>query len=67
VDMHILQAGPTLTVEAQFKLTAPCSSKDIKEAMWSIAPIKSPGPDGYSSNFFKACWGEISPKVCEAV
>ena len=55
MDMHILQAGLTLTVEAQFKLAAPFSSEDIKEAMWAIAPIKSLGPDGYSSNFFKAC------------
>jgi len=35
---------------------------DIKEAMFSIHPMKSPGLDRYSSSFFREVWGDIGTK-----
>lgn len=29
--------------------------------------IKSPGPDGYNSGFFKAPWHKIGPMICSVV
>jgi len=43
------------------------TDKDIKEAMLSISNVKSPGPDGYSSGFFKTAWHLIGLLVCAAV
>ena len=40
---------------------------DIKEVMFLIHPMKSPGPDGYSNSFFKVIWNDIGPKICITV
>ena len=48
-------------------LCSPFTAADIKEAMFSIPSIKSPGPDGYNSSFFKATWDITGPLVCQAI
>ncbi|KAJ8419576.1 hypothetical protein Cgig2_018899 [Carnegiea gigantea] len=51
------------SVEQQLQLIGAFIEKDIREAILSIPSVKSSGPDGYSSSFFKACWAEGGPKV----
>ena len=41
--------------------------EEIKKAMFSIDDNKAPGPDGFSSLFFKAAWSIIGSDVVEAV
>ena len=41
--------------------------EEIKKAMFSIDDNKAPGPDGFSSLFFKAAWSIIGSEVVEAV
>lgn len=41
--------------------------EDVKAAIWSIAGDKAPGPDGYTSQFFKDCWDTISKDVVTGV
>lgn len=43
------------------------SPADIKEAFFSLPKNKSGGPDGYSAEFFTACWSIIGPEVTEAI
>ena len=43
------------------------SNEEIKAAIFSIDDSKAPGPDGFSSRFFKAAWGIIGIDVCAAV
>nr|GEU29256.1 hypothetical protein [Tanacetum cinerariifolium] len=43
------------------------SNKEIKSAMFSIGDDKSPGPDGYTSMFFKRSWDIVGYDVCKAV
>ena len=43
------------------------SNEEIKAAIFSIDDSKAPGPDGFSSRFFKAAWGIIGNDVCAAV
>ena len=41
--------------------------EEIKKAMFSIDDSKAPGPDGFSSLFFKVAWSIIGSDVSEAV
>nr|GEW98051.1 RNA-directed DNA polymerase, eukaryota [Tanacetum cinerariifolium] len=43
------------------------SRDEIREAVWNCGDNKSPGPDGYTFEFFKKYWGFIGPHFCEAV
>ncbi|XP_021996242.2 uncharacterized protein LOC110893442 [Helianthus annuus] len=43
------------------------SNEEIKQAMFSIAGNKAPGPDGYTSIFFKKSWDVIGNDICSAV
>ncbi|XP_074300097.1 uncharacterized protein LOC141631307 [Silene latifolia] len=48
-------------------LTAPLTDEEIKQAMFSIPGNKAPGPDGYSSQFFKDSWSIVGKDVIRAV
>ncbi|GJX07756.1 RNA-directed DNA polymerase, eukaryota [Tanacetum coccineum] len=43
------------------------SRDEIRVAVWNYGDNKSPGPDGYTFEFFKKYWGLIGPDFCEAV
>ncbi|XP_075095833.1 uncharacterized protein LOC142173857 [Nicotiana tabacum] len=59
--------GPTLSVEQQLQLVQPYEAKDVKDALFSIDKNKSPGPDGYGSEFFEASWGIIGAEITKAM
>jgi hypothetical protein len=48
-------------------LLAAVSYDDIKKALFSIGDHKSPGPDEYSSFFFKNSWDVVGQDLCVAV
>jgi len=50
-------------MEHQLELCKPFTDNDIKKAMFSIPNHKSPGPDGFSSGFFKSSWNYTGPLV----
>ena len=41
--------------------------EEIKNALFSIDDSKAPGPDGFSSLFFKRAWSIVGNEVCDAV
>ncbi|XP_052623754.1 uncharacterized protein LOC128129115 [Lactuca sativa] len=43
------------------------TDEEIKLAMFDIDDNRAPGPDGYSSKFFKSSWSIVGPDVCKAV
>ncbi|GKC80750.1 RNA-directed DNA polymerase, eukaryota, partial [Tanacetum coccineum] len=43
------------------------SRDEIRLAVWNCGDNKSPGPDGYSFEFFKKYWDLIGSDLCEAV
>jgi len=55
IDQEVTQQGPKLSIEQQIRLNASFIDLEIKEAIFSIPNAKSPGPDGFSSGFFKQC------------
>ncbi|KAF5481894.1 hypothetical protein F2P56_002506 [Juglans regia] len=58
---------PRATREANDKLLRPFSKGEIEEAIKSMAPLKSPGPDGFGSCFYQNHWKTIGDDVCAAV
>ncbi|GJT56749.1 protein LAZ1 [Tanacetum coccineum] len=48
-------------------MTRPVTNEEVNKAMFDIGDDKSPGPDGYSSVFFKEGWDTIGNDVCNAV
>nr|GEU58370.1 hypothetical protein [Tanacetum cinerariifolium] len=43
------------------------SSSEVKEAMFSMGNDKSPGPDGFTTAFFKETWDIVASDVVKAV
>nr|GFC48052.1 RNA-directed DNA polymerase, eukaryota, reverse transcriptase zinc-binding domain protein [Tanacetum cinerariifolium] len=43
------------------------SHEEIRNAVWDCGVSKSPGPDGYTFEFFRSYWSFIGPDLCSAV
>ncbi|GKC44383.1 RNA-directed DNA polymerase, eukaryota, partial [Tanacetum coccineum] len=43
------------------------SRDEIRRAVWSCGDNKSPGPDGYTFEFFKKYWDLVGSDFCDAV
>ncbi|KAK4391361.1 hypothetical protein Sango_1913900 [Sesamum angolense] len=56
-----------LTQEEANLLIAPVTRNEIKEALFEIDDESAPGPDGYTSAFFKAAWPVIGQAISEAI
>ncbi|KAJ9561158.1 hypothetical protein OSB04_006318 [Centaurea solstitialis] len=52
--------------QAEFMIR-PFSDDEIKAAIFDTDDIKSPGPDGFSSKFYKKSWPIIGFEICLAV
>ncbi|XP_074299237.1 uncharacterized protein LOC141630296 [Silene latifolia] len=48
-------------------LIKPIGADEIRASVFSIGSDKSPGPDGFSSAFFKASWDAVGPDYCKAI
>ena len=48
-------------------LNSRITQEEIKSAMFSINDSKAPGPDGFSSLFFKRAWNIVGSEVSDAV
>ncbi|KAL2224767.1 UNVERIFIED_CONTAM: hypothetical protein Sindi_3018400 [Sesamum indicum] len=56
-----------ITNEEASHLCLPFTPKDVKNAVFDISEDKAPGPNGYSSGFFKAAWPVVGTEVTRAV
>lgn len=55
------------SVEERRMLESSFSKEEIKEAFFNLPRNKSSGPDGYSGEFFKACWHVVGYEVTDVV
>ncbi|KAL2224534.1 UNVERIFIED_CONTAM: hypothetical protein Sindi_3021100 [Sesamum indicum] len=55
-----------LSNEEASHLISAFTPDDVKQAVFDIAEDKAPGPDGYSSGFFKAAWPVVGQEVTKA-
>ncbi|GJR12441.1 hypothetical protein Tco_0795093 [Tanacetum coccineum] len=56
-----------LSANKALDMIRPFSSKEVKEAMFSMGNDKSPDPDGYTAAFFKSAWDIVGSDVTRAV
>lgn len=62
-DLNVPQLSPS---QAEY-LARPFTSGDILDTLKSMPKNKSPGPDGFTSEFFIASWQIVGPDVEKAV
>ncbi|KAL0283265.1 UNVERIFIED_CONTAM: hypothetical protein Sradi_7234600 [Sesamum radiatum] len=69
LDLSFLQPGlkHILSMDEANLLLTPVTQQEIKEAFFDINDDSAPGPDGYSSAFYKNAWPVIGMEVCSAV
>ncbi|XP_074299580.1 uncharacterized protein LOC141630711 [Silene latifolia] len=67
INRRIVQSGNCLNAGHCERLTSPITGEEIREAMFSIPGNKAPGPDGYSSQFFKDNWDLVGGDIIAAV
>ncbi|KAL1194824.1 putative ribonuclease H protein [Cardamine amara subsp. amara] len=53
--------------EDRAKLTKDVSGEEIKKVLFSMPNDKSPGPDGFTSEFYKAAWDIIGDEFIMAI
>uniref|UniRef100_A0A803N4X6 Reverse transcriptase domain-containing protein n=1 Tax=Chenopodium quinoa TaxID=63459 RepID=A0A803N4X6_CHEQI len=59
--------GKILSLEQTSDLCKSFTVEDVRAALWSIEDDKAPGPDGFSSKFYKASWDIVKNEICEVV
>ncbi|KAL0300285.1 UNVERIFIED_CONTAM: Retrovirus-related Pol polyprotein from type-2 retrotransposable element R2DM [Sesamum angustifolium] len=69
LDLHYLRpwARHILTEEEANALIRPVTVDDVKKAMFDIEEDKAPGPDGFSSGFYKAAWPIVGEEISKAI
>ncbi|XP_074292165.1 uncharacterized protein LOC141619026 [Silene latifolia] len=67
VKYTVVQRGKVCTEQQQQTLMTPITPEEIKHIIFLIPNDKAPGPDGYSSKFFKDSWDVVGNEVTEAV
>ena len=58
---------PSVTREVNEMLVKPVTLQEVEEAVNQMALGKSPGPDGFTSNFFHYFWYMVKEEVVEIV
>ncbi|XP_062081288.1 uncharacterized protein LOC133786089 [Humulus lupulus] len=66
-NSQCIELGPCLDIEMQLSLIREFRKSDVKKALFSIPGTKSPGPDGYGYEFYKAMWQNIGDDISEAI
>ncbi|XP_062118996.1 uncharacterized protein LOC133832701 [Humulus lupulus] len=66
INTECIDLGPCLDIDLQLNLIRKFTKADVKKALFSIPRTKSPGLDGYNSDFYKAMWKAVDyrPIAC---
>ncbi|KAK4380929.1 hypothetical protein Sango_3017300 [Sesamum angolense] len=69
LDLEFLRCDlkHSITLEEANLLVAPVTHLEVKEAFFDIGEESAPGPDGYTSAFYRAAWPVVGQSMFEAV
>ncbi|XP_074304625.1 uncharacterized protein LOC141639376 [Silene latifolia] len=67
VNVNVVRRGACCSEEYWNILAQPVTPDEVKSCIFSIPKNKSPGPDGYSSQFYRDAWEIIWGDICDAV
>ena len=67
INEDVIHCGPCLDAASHDFLLGPVTDDLIQQTLFSIGNEKAPGPDGYSSLFFKKAWSIVGGEFCAAV
>lgn len=69
IDINNITSFPNNTsVREEFmNLEAIPSEDEVKKALFSMSPLKSPGPDGFHPVFFQRAWDKVGNKITKFV
>ncbi|CAN1803751.1 Transposon TX1 uncharacterized 149 kDa protein, partial [Linum perenne] len=56
-----------VTHEMNVDLTRPVIDEEVRKAVFDLGPNKSPGPDGFSGNFYRQYWDVLGPQETEEI
>eukprot|EP00253_Pinus_taeda_P004868 PITA_04868 len=57
----------SITEEQNWALRRTITMEEVKEVVRSMPSDKAPGPDGFTINFYKACWNIVKQDIWEIV
>lgn len=58
------QLNTKLTPDESFSCDGPISLEELAESVKSLSPNKSPGPDGFTLEFYLKFWHLLAPLLC---
>lgn len=67
LNLDILQSGSKLDAQESLELIKIVTEEEIKNALFDIGNEKAPGPDGYTSTFFKKNWETAGKDLVAAI
>jgi hypothetical protein len=67
VDACISKVSPKVSDEFNSRLLSPFSEEEVRTALFQMAPLKYPGPDGFPADFYQKNWDTVGGDVCKAV
>ena len=57
----------SLSLEKATVLAIVPTGREVKDGLWSLKPLKAPGPDGLHAGFFQAHWNIVGDNVIKEV
>ncbi|XP_074266650.1 uncharacterized protein LOC141589929 [Silene latifolia] len=67
VNQAVVRRGICYSDEHWVILARPVTIAEVKQSIFSIPKNKSPGPNGYNSQFYRDAWDVIGDEICAAI
>uniref|UniRef100_A0A803Q8S2 Reverse transcriptase domain-containing protein n=1 Tax=Cannabis sativa TaxID=3483 RepID=A0A803Q8S2_CANSA len=67
INTQCIELGPCLHIEMQLSFIRYFYKTDVKKALFSIVSSKSPGPNGYGSEFYREMWHDLGDEISKAI
>ncbi|KAF5477145.1 hypothetical protein F2P56_003817 [Juglans regia] len=67
LDACLSHIQPSVNEDMNNNLLSPFIPEEVKEAVFQMNPLGSPGPDGFPAIFYQSHWGVVGGDVTKAV